>query len=92
MVYEHNGLSLCLYDLKAIRKEYTEDGGHLIFEFKNAILNAEDIESGKLILNSYQNEPVSQFYDDIGFLNDSYNTWIAVWSELITHGSVKMKK
>ncbi|KQS91929.1 hypothetical protein ASG21_05585 [Chryseobacterium sp. Leaf394] len=63
--------------------EHAGEGGYLIFEFNNAIVYEEDSENGKLMERSYRNEPVSQYYDDVLELQDSFNTWIQVWAEFL---------
>ncbi|WP_128414255.1 hypothetical protein [Chryseobacterium sp. Leaf394] len=83
MIHHHNGIAISFYDLKALRMEHAGEGGYLIFEFNNAIVYEEDSENGKLMERSYRNEPVSQYYDDVLELQDSFNTWIQVWAEFL---------
>ena len=83
MIHQHNGVAIHLYDLKAVRMEYEGVGGYLIFEFNNAIISVEELESGNFVDRSYRNEPVSQFYDDLIDLRDNFKTWVEVWSEFV---------
>lgn len=56
MVHHHNGIAISLYELKAIRREFADEGGYLIFELNNALSLIEDMETGQWVERSHQNE------------------------------------
>lgn len=81
----HNGIAIHLYDLKAIRMEPQEDGGHLIFEFNNAIILMEELESGRWVERSYRNEPVLQYYEDMVDVDANFKIWVEVWNDFVVN-------
>jgi len=83
MIYEHNGIAISFYDLKALKTELSAEGGYLIFEFNNALIRREELESGRWVDCSYRNEPVSQYYDNGLELKQSFDIWIKAWSDFI---------
>lgn len=87
MIHEHNGIAISLYSLKALRTELSGEGGFLIFEFDNALVRLENDETGKWVERSYRNEPLSQFYDDVLDLQESFDAWIGVWNNFVTQVS-----
>lgn len=78
MIHQHNGIAIHLYDLKAIRMEQQGEGGHRIFEFINAIILREQLESGRWVEQSYRNEPVIPYHDDMVDLDENFKIWFEV--------------
>lgn len=85
MVHHHNGIAISLYELRAIRREFADEGGYLIFEFNNALSLIEDMDTGQWVERSHQNEPVSQYYDDPLDLQESFDAWIQVWNDFVSN-------
>ena len=80
MVYEHGGLALNLFKLKAVRMEKAERGGYLIFEFHNIIREVlVDKVSDLWESRSYEDAPISQYFDDVADLELHYHEWTGLW-------------
>ena len=82
MVYEHGGLALNLFKLKAIKMEKDKHGGYLVFEFHNFVREIE-VKKGSGIWEdrSYENSPVSQYFDNWADLELHYHEWTGLWFE-----------
>lgn len=80
MIYEHDGLALNLFQIKAIKKERRKKGGVLVFEFYNTIMNVEtSLNSGVWEKRSFPNASVSQNFDDSDNLEIAYHEWVGLW-------------
>ncbi|KFC19043.1 hypothetical protein [Epilithonimonas lactis] len=80
MVYEHGGLALNLFKLKAIKMEKDDRGGNLIFEFHNLFREVQvDKDQDLWETRSYEDSPVSQYFDDHADLVLHYEEWTNLW-------------
>ncbi|MFC0345936.1 hypothetical protein [Epilithonimonas hispanica] len=81
MIYQHGGIALNLFRLKAIKKQVTGRDGYLIFEFHNMVRVSETSHNSNVWEeNSYENAPVSQYYDNLADLELYYEEWVNTWS------------
>lgn len=83
MVHHHNGIAVCLPNLKAIRREFAEYGGYLIFEFNNVLFLSADRVAGQWQDSSYRNEPMSHYYEDPLELQSDFDAWIKIWNDYL---------
>lgn len=80
MIYEHGGLALNLFNIKAVKKEVTGREGRLVFEFHNMIRSVER-EAGRDVWEdySYENASVIQHFDNLADLELHYEEWVNLW-------------
>lgn len=82
MVYEHGGLALNLFKLKAIKMEKADRGGFLIFEFHNLFREIQiDKEQNLWETRSFDDSPVNQYFDDHVDLVLHYEEWTSLWRQ-----------
>ncbi len=82
MIFEHGGIALNLFKLKAIKKEKDNRGGYLIFEFYDTLHDVEKTpNSDQWEDKPFAESPVSQYFDDFTDLQIHYEEWIGMWKQ-----------
>ncbi len=75
------GIAVDISTIKAIKKEYLNQGGNLIFEFNDIVINIENSETQAPEFHSFPNSPVEYYFDTSDSLRVHYEEWIEYWDE-----------
>ena len=82
MIFDHGGLALNLFELKAVKKQITDRGGFLIFEFHNIIRNTEVRYNSNIWEDrSFENADITQYFEDRIDLELHYQEWVGIWQQ-----------
>lgn len=86
MIYDHGGIALNLFNLKAVKKEINGHDGKLVFEFHNMIRSAETTAgSGIFEDKSYSNASITQYFEDLTDLELHYQEWLGIWTQFTAY-------
>ncbi|MFC0345933.1 hypothetical protein [Epilithonimonas hispanica] len=82
MIASYKGLAVSLSSLKAIKSEISGEGGFLLFEFNNVLIELDDPDNRQEDIDflSFRNEPVTQYFDDVLDLKESFSWWVKAWN------------
>lgn len=82
MIYEHGGLALNLFNIKAVKKEVTAKGGCIVFEFHNMIRSVETIADSNVWEDrAFENASITQYFEDSTDLQLHYEEWVGIWTQ-----------
>lgn len=80
-IVDCGGIAVDISTIKAIKLEYLKQGGNLIFEFNDIVINIESSETEVPDFHSFPNSPVEYYFDTSDSLRAYYEEWIEYWDE-----------